>query len=244
MSNPGTPPLNSQSIGLQWVDSALLEYACTSIALHDNEIGLQKRRSTISVLKIFMWPGMRQLPCPVQLLVVLELRQAEKMCEEGVEPFELDIDEETGESSCDCVFFRSYNLSCRHFWQQEILYRNLLTSDMWARYGFMWEDCGFEIYESIGTEYIANDLDKEIGAPEQRRLKVWKVLESLRTWYYSLEKDIETQGVELDVRDGVIRLWIRGLAGFMSTMGSKDVEDLMKEYKTLGGLKVDNSEVD
>ena len=30
----------------------------------------------------------------------------------------------------------------------------------------MWEDCGFEIYESIGTEYIANGLDKEIGAPE------------------------------------------------------------------------------
>jgi len=48
----------------------------------------------------------------------------------------------------------------------------------------------------------------------------------------------------LDVRDGVIRLWIRGLAGFMSTMGSKGVEDLMREYKTLGGLKVDNSEVD
>ncbi|KAI9862439.1 MAG: hypothetical protein M1830_006176, partial [Pleopsidium flavum] len=30
-------------------------------------------------------------------------------------------------------------------------------------------------------------------------------------------------------------------AGFMSTMGSKGVEDLMKEYKTLGGLKVDDS---
>ena len=48
----------------------------------------------------------------------------------------------------------------------------------------------------------------------------------------------------MDVRDGVIRLWIRGLAGFMSTMSSKGVEDLMEEYKTLGGLKVDNSEVD
>jgi len=108
----------------------------------------------------------------------------------------------------------------------------------------MWEDCGFEIYESIGTEYIANGLNKEIGAPERRRLKVREVLESLRTRYYSLEEDIEAQGVELDVRDGVIRLWIRGLAGFMSTMGSKGVEDLMEEYKTLGGLKVDNSEVD
>ena len=45
-----------------------------------------------------MWPGMRQLPCPVQLLVVLELQQAEKMCEKGVKSFKLNIDEKTGES--------------------------------------------------------------------------------------------------------------------------------------------------
>jgi len=70
------------------------------------------------------------------------------------------------------------------------------------------------------------------------------MVESLKTQYYSLKEDIEAQGVELDVRDGVIRLWIRGLAGFMSTMGSKGMEDLMEEYKTLRGLKVDNSEVD
>ncbi|KAI9871803.1 MAG: hypothetical protein M1830_002432, partial [Pleopsidium flavum] len=111
--------------------------------------------------------------------------------------------------------------------------------------GSVWiyvKNCEFEIYESIGTEYIANGLDKEIGAPEQRHLEVWEVLESLRTQYYSLKEDIEAQGVESDVRDRVIRLWIQGLAGFMSTMGSKGVEDLMKEYKTLGGLKVDNSE--
>ncbi len=108
----------------------------------------------------------------------------------------------------------------------------------------MWENCEFEIYKSIETEYIANDLNKEIEAPKWCYLKVWKVLKSLRTWYYSLKKDIETQGVELNVRDGVIWLWIRGLAGFMFTMSSKGVEDLMKEYKTLGGLKVDNSEVD
>jgi len=44
--------------------------------------------------------------------------------------------------------------------------------------------------------------------------------------------------VELDIRDGVIRLWIRGLAEFMSRMSSKGVENLMKEYKTLGVSKL------
>ena len=70
------------------------------------------------------------------------------------------------------------------------------------------------------------------------------MVKSLRTQYDSLKKDIEAQGVDLNVRDRVIRLWIRGLAGFMSTMSSKGMEDLMKEYKTLRGLKVDDSKVD
>ncbi len=115
---------------------------------------------------------------------------------------------------------------------------------MWAQYGFMWENCEFEIYKSIETEYIANNLNKEIKASEQHHLKVWEVLKSLKTQYYSLKKDIEVQSVKLNVRDGVIQLWIQGLTEFISTMSSKSVKNLMKKYKTLKGLKVDNSEVD
>jgi len=59
-----------------------------------------------------MWPEMQQLPCSVQLLVVLKLQQAEKMCEKGVKPFKLNIDKKTGEFFCDCVFFQFYNLLC------------------------------------------------------------------------------------------------------------------------------------
>ncbi len=59
-----------------------------------------------------MWPEMQQLPCPVQLLVVLKLQQAEKMCEKDVKSFKLNIDEKTGEFFCNCVFFQFYNLLC------------------------------------------------------------------------------------------------------------------------------------
>ncbi len=187
---------------------------------------------------------MRQLPCPVQLLVVLKLQQTEKMCEKSVKPFQLNIDEKTGEFFCDCVFFQFYNLLCWYFWQQEILYWNLLIFDMWAWYEFMWENCEFKIYKSIKTEYIANNLNKEIEASKQHCLKVWKLLKSLRTWNYSLKKNIETQSVELNIKNEVIQLWIQGLTEFMSTINSKNVKNLMKKYKTLEGLKVDNSEVD
>ncbi len=59
-----------------------------------------------------MWPEMWQLPCSVQLLVVLKLQHTEKMCEKSVKSFELNINEKTGEFFYDCVFFWFYNLSC------------------------------------------------------------------------------------------------------------------------------------
>ncbi len=52
-----------------------------------------------------MWPEMQQLPCSVQLLVILKLQQAEKMFEKNVKSFKLNIDEKTDEFFCDCVFF-------------------------------------------------------------------------------------------------------------------------------------------
>ena len=115
---------------------------------------------------------------------------------------------------------------------------------MWAQYEFMWENCEFKIYKSIETEYIVNDLNKEIEASKQHYLKIWKILKSLRTQYYSLNKNIEAQSVILNVKDRVIQLWIWGLTEFMSTMSSKNVKNLVKKYKTLEGLKVDNSKVD
>jgi len=59
-----------------------------------------------------------------------------------------------------------------------------------------------------------------------------------------LEEDILAQGADPEVRDGVIRLWIRGLAGYMATMGRKGVEDLMAEYKTLRDLKSGDGNLD
>jgi len=46
------------------------------------------------------------------------------------------------------------------------------------------------------------------------------------------------------IKDGVIWLWVQGWTEFMSTISSKGVKNLIKKYKTLKSLKVDNSEVD
>ncbi len=50
--------------------------------------------------------------------------------------------------------------------------REVLTEDIWDRYAFMFEDCGFEIYEGMATTYSTKEIYKEIGAPSKRRLEV------------------------------------------------------------------------
>jgi len=48
----------------------------------------------------------------------------------------------------------------------------VLTEDIWDCYAFMFEDCGFEIYEGMATTYSTKKIYKEIGASSKRRLEV------------------------------------------------------------------------
>ncbi len=112
------------------------------------------------------FPGMRRLPYPVQLLVLKELQISNNM--HSASPRQLSDD-----NSCDCLFFRQYQLPCSHIWQQQHLFGGILEDEEdWDRYAFMFEDCGFEIYEGMGVEYSTKQLYKEIGAPAKRRLEV------------------------------------------------------------------------
>jgi len=96
-------------------------FSLTEICMHVNCIAQQWNQTAEKVKHNFctqnlfdtvMWPEMQQLPCSVQLLVVLKLQQAEKMCEKNVKSFKLNIDKKTDEFFCDCVFFQFYNLLC------------------------------------------------------------------------------------------------------------------------------------
>ncbi|KAK9388201.1 hypothetical protein V1515DRAFT_598031 [Lipomyces mesembrius] len=54
----------------------------------------------------------------------------------------------------------------------------ILTPDHWETYSFMFEESGFEVYESVTNEYICNGIYDEIGAPERRALTCKEILES------------------------------------------------------------------
>jgi len=42
----------------------------------------------------------------------------------------------------------------------------------------MWEDSGFEVYETAGKTYVNREMYEEIGAPARRKLEVREVIDS------------------------------------------------------------------
>ena len=126
------------------------------------------------------FPGMRRLPCPAQQLVLKQMLRGNELHAEGADPRPLG-----DELECDCLFFRQYHLPCAHMWHQEHLVGGVLKDEkVWDDYASMFEDCGFEIYESVEVTYSTNELREEIRAPARRRLQVsmpW-IYTTLLTW--------------------------------------------------------------
>jgi hypothetical protein len=88
-----------------------------------------------------------------------------------------------------------------------------LTDEVWAHWRWNWEENGFEIYETAGTEYINQEMYQQIGAPVRRRLDVREIVDSLMNRYYGLEEELEYAN-EAE-RDLVIRFWIDGVRSYV-----------------------------
>ncbi len=127
-------------------------------------------------------PNIRRFPYPIQLILVQEMNKAENCGEEEELPRE--IDDAIG---CKCLFWRRYQLPCRHIFYQHMLFQ-ILTDEDWEAFAFAWEDCGFEGYETAGPEYAIKEMYEEIGAPARRKLNLREVLDGLHAKYYALEE--------------------------------------------------------
>ena len=59
----------------------------------------------------------------------------------------------------------------------------------WARWAYMFEEGGFEIYESTTKEYVIKDVYEEPDGPSKHMLEVCKVLDEIKTKFYELEEN-------------------------------------------------------
>ena len=90
--------------------------------------------------------------------------------------------------NCHCLFRNRYLLPCKHIFHEH-MYGNvkLLTVDAWEAFQKMFEECGYEIYESHDSiiEFVQTKQQKEA---ENRRLAVSELTERVRDRYWRVEE--------------------------------------------------------
>lgn len=128
---------------------------------------------------------MKKRPYPVQKLMADEMEYAEE--ELGGELRDLEDDVQ-----CDCLFYLKYQLLCRHIWNWHLCYGYLKQQQFeeWIR---MWEDdeCGYDVYFGMTTQWYQKEAEDEIGAPQRLRLKVRDCLSELHQRFYDLEEGVK-----------------------------------------------------
>ncbi len=157
--------------------------------------------------EVQQYPFLAGFPVPVQKLLIDQIRESNHDIAEGEAPREVATD---GGVVCDCLFYRRYQVPCKHVFTATYFYN---YEPDWAVYHFMFEESGFEIYETMGSIYVAEDIYEEIGAPSRRKIDVRETLNRIQNKYYDLEELIQTGVTNLtkdDLIDG-LNAWIKGL---------------------------------
>jgi hypothetical protein len=157
-------------------------------------------------------PTRRRFPYPVQQLILKELRVLEDEEDGDLVPLN-NVGDET---LCTCLFYRKWQLPCRHILKQEKLFRGILTDEYWYNWHRKWEESGFELYQGMTPNYMASAVDNEIGAP----------VRTLLNRYYELEASTAVWSAE--IQDEAIRSWTKTLDVITESLRKEAVGVLKK----------------
>jgi hypothetical protein len=91
---------------------------------------------------------------------------------------------------CDCLFRTQYLLPCKHIFHEHMYgITKLLTADAWQMFQEIFEESGFEIYQSRELVMVENsEQTEEERRAEKRRLGVYEIIEKLRDKYFQVEE--------------------------------------------------------
>ncbi|RHZ85353.1 hypothetical protein Glove_66g168 [Diversispora epigaea] len=127
---------------------------------------------------------LHKFPFPIQRMLADEVCAVEKRLEKGKAT--------PGLTSlyCNCTFYHRYLLPCRHIFHEHMYgTTKLLTVDSWAKFQWMFEENGFEVY--MHHELVEVDISEEIKAEraaENRRLAINELMEKTRDIYWRVEE--------------------------------------------------------
>lgn len=191
---------------------------------------------TTKVPECIEHPHLALFPGPVQQLLVDELQQAVTANWNGEEPPPLG-DEIVCSVPNGCLFWRKFQLPCKHIWQIHLSV-DVITKEDWERFAFQFEDGGFEIYESATRDHVGGDIMEDaIGRPDRHLLDVREVLDSIKERYYEIAEYMERNAP--DERFAFIQGWVDRLRLLTGPIRQQGVEQAVNEIAIEDGELTD-----
>ena len=169
-------------------------------------------------------PYLRKFPYPVQMLIVDQWKLAARSLADGDEP----AGELPDELICpvDCLFWRQYQLPCRHLWHYNIVF-DAFQEVNWTVWAEMFEDSGFEVYET--STRLDFDHHKEVERSDRHMLQMREVLDAIKDKYYEIAE--YTAEWTAEERNPQIKRWLDWLEKLTGPIRRRGVEEALQELE-------------
>ena len=166
----------------------------------------------------------RKFPYPVQKLIVDQWKLAAKELADG----DMPADELPDELICpvDCLFWRRYQLPCKHLWHYNIVFDAFQQSN-WTIWAEMFEDSGFEVYETSARLKV--ECHEEIEEVNHHMLQMREVLNAIKEKYYEIVE--HTADWTSEERSSQMQRWIDWLNKLTGPIKRRGVEEAMRQLE-------------
>jgi hypothetical protein len=162
-------------------------------------------------------PWLDSFPYQVQLLLLEEIKGAERLAESG------DESGITESGKCDCCFARFYWLPCKHV----IHAWNLgeIDEPNWSDLAEQFDESGFEIYVSKGLVNVKEE-EKVLSRDLEAKLVTNEALESVRTRFFEVVELSDSLDAEARMR--LLRRWEAELADYTSAFIGRSLTEWLE----------------
>ena len=92
----------------------------------------------------------------------------------------------------------------------------------WEKWVYMFEDCGFEVYEGTIKTYQISEIYKAIDGPSRQMLKVREVLDNIKNKFYEFKELTST--MDPDIKRFWGRKWVELLRMLTGDIRRRGVE--------------------
>jgi hypothetical protein len=129
--------------------------------------------------------------------------------------------------TCECKWFRAWQLPCCHIWHHHLLFGSLLPAHF-AQLADIWANNGYEIYEDI-MQPFKESLDDVIGIPARVGLDVRERLEGVKAKFHSIADWLDKRGAPLECKKSILSDFCDELSNRLEGIGDTDLEGIYRD---------------